>query len=244
MLHSRPYRDSSVLVDLLSEEHGHVSAIAYVGKGKKSNKKGLLQPFSCLDVELKGQHDLKTLSQVQQAQKSLPLSGHHLFSGFYMNELMVRLLPENIPCEMLFYLYQTSIQALNEQQEIEPILRRFEMRLLEELGLSLDFSVLEHDPSCLANMIEDVEHGDYEHPNIATINGKWQFIPQYGFVAAQIGVNYPHYDQDDLQKIANDDLTDKKALLTFKRLMRQVLQVYLGNKPLHSRKLFTNHYAS
>ena len=94
LLHSRPFRDSSLLVNLLSEEHGHVSAIVYVGNSKKSNKKGLLQPFACLQIELKGQGDLKTLSRLEHAEKSINLTSHHLYSGFYLNELMVRLLPE------------------------------------------------------------------------------------------------------------------------------------------------------
>lgn len=250
LLHSRPYRDSSVLLDFISEVYGHVSAIAYVGKGKKSNKKGLLQPFSCLEIELKGQSSLKTLSQVQQAEKSLPLKGHYLFSGFYINELLVRLLPENIPCELLFHLYQLSIRQLNQQENIEPILRRFEMSLLEELGVSLDFSVLDNEN------LEDEEQAIHStdlsinemdaYTNLYKANkasSKWQFIPEFGFVKAQIGVNYPQYDFTDLKKIAANELVEPHVLYTFKRLMRQVMQRYLGNKPLHSRKLFTNNYA-
>ncbi|TRX54526.1 DNA repair protein RecO [Thalassomonas sp. M1454] len=252
LLHSRPYRDSSLLVDLLSEEHGHVSAVVYVGKSKKSNKKGLLQPFSSLQVELKGQNDLKTLSQIEPMQKSLQLSSKYLYSGFYLNELMVRLLPENIPCPQLFQLYQTSIQALAQQQSIEPVLRRFELSLLEELGMSLDFSTLEQDADSSEADQTLADDGQYllanpQDSNTFRINEPkpvyWHFIPEQGFIRADGTLNFPSYKQLHLQQIGHGNFSDANVLLTCKQLMRQVLQLYLGNKPLNSRKLFFNRLA-
>ena len=254
LLHSRPYRDSSLLVDLLSEEHGHVSAVVYVGKSKKSNKKGLLQPFSSLQIELKGQSDLKTLSQIEPAQKSLQLSSKFLYSGFYLNELMVRLLPENIPCPDLFQLYQTSIYALSLQQSIEPVLRRFELSLLEELGMSIDFSSIDESPleSDDETSPPDFDDGQYfmanqQDSNTFRINEPkpvyWHFIPEQGFIRADGTVNFPSYKQLHLQQIGHGNFSDANVLLTCKQLMRQVLQLYLGNKPLNSRKLFFNRLA-
>ncbi|MDG1733426.1 MAG: DNA repair protein RecO [Thalassotalea sp.] len=254
LLHSRPYRDSSLLVDLLSEEHGHVSAIVYVGKSKKSNKKGLLQPFSSLQIELKGQSDLKTLSQLEPAEKSLQLSSTFLYSGFYLNELMVRLLPENIPCPELFHLYQSSINALSQQHSIEPILRRFELSLLEELGMSIDFSsideqLLEADNETAESSFEDGQYlmANEQDSNTFRINEPkpvyWHFIPEQGFIRADGTLNFPSYKQLHLQEIGHGNFTDANVLLTCKQLMRQVLQLYLGNKPLNSRKLFFNRLA-
>lgn len=244
LLHSRPFRDSSLLVNLLSEEFGHISAIVYVGKSKKSNKKGLLQPFSCLQIELKGQSALKTLSRVEHAEKTLQFKGNYLFSGFYLNELLVRLLPENIPCESLFHFYQQSLIGLQQEDLLEPLLRRFEMTLLEELGLSLDFSVLENDDTDVAHFPEN-EYSDIplEYQVEQPSQNYWQFIPEQGFVKAQFEQQYPLYDGEHLAEIAMGNLIKSDVLLTYKRLMRQVLQRYLGNKPLHSRQLFVNRLA-
>ena len=217
VLHSRPFRDQSILVNLLTENNGHVSAVVYVGSSKKSNKKGLLQPFSCLNVDIQGRNDLKNLSYVELAQKSISLAGNHLFSGFYINELMVRLLPENIALEQLFSLYKQSLSELENKLDIEPILRKFEMCLLQELGLSLDFSEI----------------------NEATATESLNcYLPEQGFVLAEFANNSPTYNGQHLIDIGYGKLLNRDVLLTSKRLMRQVLKSYLGNAPLHSRKLF------
>ena len=97
LLHSRPYRDNQSIVELITEHEGKVSALVYIGKSAKSNKKALLQPFSPLSIVLKGKSSLKNLSRVESASKSITLSGNYLYSGFYINELLVRLLPELRP---------------------------------------------------------------------------------------------------------------------------------------------------
>lgn len=227
LLHSRPYRDNSMLVNLLTEQNGHVSAVVYIGKGKKSNKKGLLQPFANLQVEIKGNNDLKSLSRIEHAEKSMQLSGNYLFSAFYLNELMVRLLPENIPLENLFSLYQESLTQLLAQNSLEPLLRRFEMNLLFELGLSLDFSELATKPL------------DVNEPYCEDV----YFIQEQGFVNADYQCNLPSYKREHLITIGDGILEQADVLLTCKRLMRQVLKSYLGNKPLNSRKLFINKLA-
>ena len=236
LLHSRPYRDNRLLVNLLTEENGHVSAVVYVGKGgskgKSANKKGLLQPFAKLDVELKGNGALKNLSKVENAEKSLPLESDYLFSGFYLNELMVRLLPENIELESLFEFYQTSINQLANKDQIEPILRQFELTLLTELGLSLDFSILDLQQNQNPNNYDIREpHFDCHY-----------YLPEQGFVLANFAGKTPAYNTEHLRMIGDGNFHQADVLLTFKRLMRQVLQGYLGNKPLNSRKLFSNKF--
>ncbi|KGJ97706.1 DNA repair protein RecO [Thalassotalea sp. ND16A] len=231
LLHSRPYRDSRLLVNLLTEQHGHVSAVVYIGKSKKANKKGLLQPFACLQIELQGSNDLKSLSRIEHADKSLALSGNFLFSGFYLNELMVRLLPENIPCESLFQLYQTSLNQLLLQSPLEPMLRKFELTLLAELGFSLDFHDLQQQPEQPSTQISE-PYGNELH-----------FVPEQGFVLADFDLSLPRYNRQHIIAIGDGKLEQADVLLTCKRLMRQVLQSYLGKKPLNSRKLFSNKFA-
>lgn len=216
LLHSRPYRENQILLEFLTAQQGKVSAISYLGKSLKSNKKALLQPFSPLKIVLKGQGNLKYLQRVEPERKSYQLSGNYLYSGFYLNELQVRLLGEHIPYDELFCQYQQSIEQLSEQRSIEFILRNFENRLLEELGLTIDYS-----------------------PIFSENNNRYHYFPEQGFVPiiskqAQTGYNAEH-----LKAIAEEDLSSKEVMQTYKVLMRQIINHLLDGKPLNSRKLFT-----
>jgi len=165
---------------------------------------------------LKGKTSLKSLARVEARAKSYSLAHHHLYSGFYLNELLVRLLSESIACPDLFRRYQNSLQALSENNDIEPILRKFEMGLLEELGLSIDFS-----------------------PVFEKEADSFYYVPQQGFIPAEQALALPCYDGKHIKAIALLQLSSQQVLQSFKVLMRQVLSPLLGNKPLNSRKLFT-----
>ncbi|MFT5756607.1 MAG: DNA repair protein RecO (recombination protein O) [Alteromonadaceae bacterium] len=215
LLHSRPYRENQQIVEFLTENNGKTSAIVYVGKTLKSNKKGLLQPFSPLNIILKGNGSLKLLSRVEASEKSYKLTGNYLYSGFYLNELLVRLLGEHIECSELYLQYKNSLLALLTCQPLELILRHFEMTLLDELGQCFDFSpVFEID--------------------CAT----FYYVKEQGFIPAVTKMNTPCYDQKHIQAIAQQQFTDKNVLHSYKLLMRQIINHFLDGKPLHSRKLF------
>jgi DNA repair protein RecO (recombination protein O) len=215
VLHSRPYREHQQILDLFTEYDGKVAVVTYLGKSARSNKKALLQPFTPLNVLLKGNGSLRHLSRVEAAQKSFLLSGDHLYSGFYLNELLVRLLGEQLPCEELFQRYLLSLTELSKRVSIELILRDFEMSLLEELGLSFDFSPL------------------FE------INAKaFYYVSEQGFVPAFGQLKLPSFDRELLQAIAAQQINSAAVLKCYKLLMRHLINNLLGNKPLHSRKLF------
>ncbi|WP_394172221.1 DNA repair protein RecO [Thalassotalea litorea] len=221
LLHSRPYRENSLLLNLLSKELGHISAIAHAGSSRKNSKRAQLQPFSTLQVELKGKGSLPTLTQIEKAQLPLPLSRQFLYSGFYLNELCVRLLPQDISCEPLFSHYHQALLNLEQQAPIEPILRSFEFALLEELGLGIDFSVL-----------------DDGHQVQETSPQFWYYLPEQGLVAADYDRNLNKLATSHLLAIRDGNLQDPDVLLTCKTLMRQVFKPLLGHRPLQSRKLF------
>ena len=225
VLHSRPYRENQQLVDLLTEQDGRVTALVYVGQSKRSIKKGLIQPFLPLRLIMKGQGNFKQISQIDSTAKSFLLVKHSLFSSFYINELLIRLLTEQISCPQLFSQYQATLTALAQGEEIAPQLRLFELALLEELGLSFDFSpVFEHDVR-------------YFH-----------YIAEQGFVPVNSAIpknSIKCFDKNHLQIIARQETLYKNSITeevshTFKLLMRQVINELLGNKPLNSRKLFVN----
>lgn len=215
VLHRRPYGEHQAIVDLLTENSGKVSVITSIGKSLKTNKSPLLQPFLPIKIFLKGSGELKRLSRVESVKKSYNLQGNYLYSGFYLNELLVRLLGKDIPCDDLYFIYQTSLKALSEKASMELILRNFERFLLEELGLSFDFE-----------------------PAFSEKCTSLYYIHEQGFVPVVNKLPHPCYDRKHIQAIAEENLSSKKVLLTYKLLMRQILNQLLGHKPLNSRKLF------
>lgn len=213
LLHSRPYQENKLLVELLTEYDGKIAAVTYAGQSKKSNKKALLQPFLPLQVAFKGKHQLKSLSRVEAFGKSYALTGRTLYCGFYLNELLVRLLPESIPCLGLYQHYVETIKQLDKSVAAEPLLRKFEMSLLDELGLSLDFS------------------------QAASYNSEYvSFNFDSGFEPS-LKTEYSYFRQD-IVALGQGALNHPSALNTAKRLMRNLINQLLGNKPLNSRKLF------
>jgi len=228
VLHSRPYRENQQIVDLLTELDGKVTALVFVGQSKRSIKKGLLQPFLPIEVTLKDSGKLKAISQVEASGKSLVLVKKSLFSAFYINELLIRLLSEQISCQPLFNQYYLSISALAQGQTIAAELRHFELALLAELGLSFDFSpIFEYSTDYFTYQAEQgflpVYDADKERNQFACFNTK-----HLQSIAQQVadGTKLTVAEENEIE-------------MTFKLLMRHVISQLLGNKPLNSRKLFT-----
>jgi len=228
VLHSRPFKENQQIVELLTEHEGKISALVYVGQSKRSIKKGMVQPFLPLKVTFKGKdNSLKRITQVEASAKSYPLTKNSLYSAFYVNELLVRLLNNDIVCEALFNQYQSTLSALSENSPIAPKLRQFELCLLAELGLSFDFSpVFNENSDNVAGFYYIAEQG---------------FVPAYKFAISSITT--PWFNTQHLFAIAehiqhDKVLIDKEAGQTFKVLMRDVLNHLLDGKPLNSRKLF------
>lgn len=140
VLHRRDYRNSSLLLDLFTADEGRIACVA---KGAKTHARGrsalasLLQPFQPLWVSWFGRGEVKTLGLAEAAGPSLALSGERLYCGFYLNELLLRLIERHDAQEGLFVFYQQALADL-EARPIDAVLRRFELRLLEELGYALD----------------------------------------------------------------------------------------------------------
>ncbi len=229
VLHARPFQENQQLVELLTEYDGKVSALVYVGQSKRSIKKGLIQPFLPLKLIFKNQDaNLKRIISVEASAKSYALSKNNLYSAFYINELLVRLLTDDIMCESLFTHYQIALSSLSQDLPIAAQLRRFELSLLDELGLSFDFSpIFNENSDNIAGFYYLAEQG---------------FMPAYKYAVNNITT--PYFNTEHLQAIAehvyhNKPLLNAAAEQTFKRLMRDVINHLLDGKPLNSRKLFT-----
>lgn len=218
VLHSRPYRDSSALVDLLTLHHGLQRVVWRGARGQR--RKVSPQPFMPLLVGLGGRSELKTLTQAEIAGRFSLLQGETLFSGLYLNELLVRLLVGGEPQPILFAAYQQSLEQLAAGDPVEPILRRFEWQLLELLGYGF-------------SLTEDA-HGQPldRHRDYAWYAGEG-LRPLDDPLPGAIGLSGAA-----LLAMAAGDWSAPATLRAAKQLMRQALSVHLGDRPLVSRSLF------
>lgn len=220
ILHRRPYRETSYLVDCFSQEHGLVSFVAKGVRRAKSPNKSALQPFQLLDLQLYGRHELKNLKRAEIKHKPIALTAGALFSAMYLNELLTRLLPKELPVEDLFLHYQQTLEWLGHHSELEIGLRQFELKLLDELGYGFDFSC--------------------EWQNQQPLEGElyYTFMPEQGFQLLPQSVSHKHcFRGADLLDIASGNW-HKNSLLAAKKLSRLAINPLLGNKPLKSRELF------
>lgn len=134
VIHSRSYRDTSLIVEIFTPSFGRMSLLARGAKSGKVKKALLLQPFRGLHVAWAGRGDLPVLSAVEEAGTPVRLQGTALACGYYINELVYYLLPRHEPAENLFAQYWPVVQALSQEQGRDNALRRFEFALLEQTG--------------------------------------------------------------------------------------------------------------
>lgn len=225
VLHSRPYRDTSMLVDLLTQDFGRVAVIAKGVRRGKSNRRALLNPFSPLLVSFQGKSGLKLLTAIEPGLGSFRLQGASLYSGFYLNELLIRLLAELDPQERIYRRYCATLEALAAGAELEPLLRLFEFGLLAELGYGLD---LETDVTSGAQVEEDRWYR-------FNIDEGLSAVPE-DLPSATDQRLYPGLE---LKAIAAGDFSRTETRSFAKRLTRSMLSPLLGDKPLKSRDLFS-----
>ncbi|GGA99544.1 DNA repair protein RecO [Agarivorans gilvus] len=214
VLHTRPYRETSLLVYLFTLEHGKVSAVARGARAKHSKWRGILQPGVPLLVEFSGRGSLRNFKQAEAANLALPLFGNYLYSALYLNELLYYLLEDNNPYPVLYEQYQNSLMALAKQQPLEACLREFELLLLAELGfaITLPEPLVEHQP--------------------------YLYQLDQGFVASSANAARVEFSHLDLQMLMDFDPQQPEHLLCAKRFCRIAIAQLLNGKELKSRKLF------
>ncbi|BBU81863.1 hypothetical protein EIMP300_32630 [Escherichia coli] len=141
VLHSRPWSETSLMLDVFTEESGRVRLVAKGARSKRSTLKGALQPFTPLLLRFGGRGEVKTLRSAEAVSLALPLSGITLYSGLYINELLSRVLEYETRFSELFFDYLHCIQSLaGVTGTPEPALRRFELALLGHLGYGVNFT--------------------------------------------------------------------------------------------------------
>jgi len=223
VLHAKPYRETSLIVDFFTKEHGRVTVVARSARGPRSRYRGLLQPFATLLISCKGRTELLSLGLVDREGTLLILTGDRLLSGIYLNELLIRCLHRYDPHPMLFSIYRETLTRLNQNDPVEPVLRAFEMSLLKELGYGFS---LTHEGG----------NGD----RIAAEN-HYRFDPREGFIRSDGTYSTEKYFKGEtLLNIYQEEWRNPEVLKTAKHLMRAALRPLLGDKPIKSRTLFTS----
>lgn len=213
VLHSRPYRDTSALVDFFTLEQGKVSAVVKGARNAKSKFRAVLQPFTPLQISWRGRQDLKSLVSAEAVAAPVFLTGSSLLCGMYVNELLERLLQDFDAHPRLYVYYQYVLNELYKGEDIEIALRVFERQLLQQLGYDFDFQ------QCQPQLF-------------------YSFQPGQGFITAAPG-SRGVISGEVLQQVAEEDYSQPLARRVAKHLMRQVFENLLGSQRLRSRELFT-----
>lgn len=153
LLHSYPHRETSLILDVLTREHGRVALIAKGAKRPHSALRAVLASFQQLSFSWSGSQELKTLTKAEWAAAPLRIDGDKAMSAWYLNELLIRLLARDDPHPDVFDAYLDALQDLSAQRRPAQVLRRFEWRLLQAMGYGFD-------PGCTEEG-EPVEQGRY-----------------------------------------------------------------------------------
>ena len=225
ILHKRPYRETSQIIEVFSRDHGRVCLMSKGSRGARSPVGGLLQPFRPLLLGWQGRGEMPSLRTVDAADSRPPrLGGRELMSAFYLNELIMRLLHRHDVYEALFDDYHTVLYALQSPAGLEAGLRSFEKKMLRHLGFGLN---LEHDADSGEAVRADALYAyHFEHGPVLS--------------GPDASSQYPVVTGDSLLAFAGDALRSERQLADIKRLMRYVIHNHLGGRELKSRELFRN----
>ncbi|WP_060990048.1 DNA repair protein RecO [Photobacterium leiognathi] len=219
VLHSRPYSETSLILDVFSEDHGRLTLLSKGARRKRSNLKGTLQPFTPLFMKWSGKGAMPVLTHAEPISIGLPMRSYILYSAMYVNEILVRVLGNHTPYPQLFLDYLNVLRELAQADNPEPALRRFELSLLHHLGYGIDFL---HCAGSGLGVEDDMTYNYRE---------------QQGFIAS-MKIGQMTFKGNELKAIATRCFETPEQLRAAKRFTRMALKPYLGSKPLKSRELF------
>lgn len=216
ILHTRPYRETSLIADLFTLEEGRVSVVVKGARSARSKLRAVMQPFTPLMVSWRGRNELKSLIQAEAVAAPLFLKGSSLMCGLYVNELLERLLQPFDPHPQLYVYYQYVLNELLAADDIELALRTFEQQLLKQLGFQFDISHCQPD-------------------------AVYRYLPERGFIRISLpgeAIRPQCFTGEQLQGVIAEQYQKPEIRRAAKRLMRLALEARLGEKPLRSRQLF------
>lgn len=234
VLHTYAYRETSLIVEVLTAAWGRVAMVARGARRPRSELRGLLQGFQPLLLSWSGAAEMKTLQRAEWRGGLPRLGGPALLCGFYLNELLLKLLPREDPHPELYVAYEAALVELAAGAAQAPILRRFELDLLAGLGYALPLANeagtgVAIDPGAryhyrcdsgpvrldegISTGVEEPWPGTEPRPGRLVVSG-----------AALLALDARRFDDAALAAEA-------------KRLMREVLDHHLEQRGIESRRL-------
>jgi len=223
LLHSRPWRETSRLLEVFSQQHGRIGLIANGAMRPKSKWRSVLRPFQPLRLSWSGRGSLYTLRSAEPSSQAFDIKGMPLMSAYYVNELLLTLMQRRDAHADLFAHYAATLDELSAVSDAEPVLRRFEVLLLAEVGYGL---ILEEDA---------VEHLPLEPDRL------YEYVLDRGPVP--VGDNNEGglvFHGSDLMAIGRGQCVTEAQLRCAKRLLRPVLNRALGGKTLRTREVLAS----
>ncbi|MDH3899894.1 MAG: DNA repair protein RecO [Gammaproteobacteria bacterium] len=217
ILHHYPYRDSSLLLEIFTREHGRLGLVARGARAAKSRWRGQLQGFTPLLLSWSIRGDLGTLTDIEMQGNTQPAAGRQLLSACYLNELIMRLVTRHDPHPELFVAYAQSLEALAINEEAA--LRLFEKCLLQELGYGL---LLDREAETGLPVSADALYEYRLEQGPVRCNNNSSGLVLHG---------------SSLLALFSEALDDQLACREIKRLMRAALSLYLGARPLRTREV-------
>jgi DNA repair protein RecO (recombination protein O) len=220
VLHSYPYRETSLILDVLSRDHGRLALIAKGAKRPHSALRGVLQTFQPLSLAWTGKSEMRTLTGAEWVGGMLPLAGDALLCGFYVNELLVKFCAREDPHPQLFHHYVVTLTRLAHDEPPVQVLRSFERVLLRETGYAMSL--------------------DRTAAHLAVVpGGRYVFDPERGVRDASddLPAQWPVVSGQTLLDMEQDDYHRAQTVAQSKTLMRFLLNTYLGGTPLATRQI-------
>lgn len=220
LLHGRDYRETSRIVEVWTQGHGRVSLVARGARGRRSRWPALLQPFRPLRLSWSGRGELFTLRDAEPVRGGFDVAGDAVVPAYYLNELLMQFLRRADPHPRLFAHYGAALAELGGGAAVEPVLRRFELTLLDEsgYGLRLDRDARRGEP-----LREDA---------------RYEYLPEVGLVAAPPGAAGDQaFAAADFRALASGQLDTESSLRCARRVMRRVIRHHLGGRELKTRRV-------
>ena len=263
ILHKRPYRETSSILDVLTKDYGRVSLMARGCRGTRSKIAGNLMLFTPLVVSWQGKGNLPYLKSIERADLKAPvLKNKSLLSAMYVNELLMYFLHKHDVQDAIFEQYHHCLYALENNNNLEIALRKFEIKLLELLGFGLNLHAeadtgelilademyhyyLEHGPVKCRDNMSMVENRSLHFPHFPHPCGSdGRPFSRYGARSQEGGaiVSVPQISGNCLLALSSEQFQiiaeNTQYLAELKRLMRFLINHHLGSKKLKSRELF------
>jgi DNA repair protein RecO (recombination protein O) len=220
ILQRRNYRETSVLLDVLTQDFGRIPLVANGVRKLKSNTAGILQPFHLLSISWAGRAELKTLTHVEIGNNSPVVNGLAVYSAFYMNELLSHFLHQYDPHPDVFNIYYKCLSCLANCSSLESVLRIFEYQLLMHTGYGL---ALEYEN---------------EAEQALQTTKKYRFSKEQGLLESAHG----NISGAALHALKEQQLTEASVLLEVKLFMRSVIDSHLQGRTLKSREVIKQIY--